>query len=113
VTKPEIVGLMERCFGGATDPCQTHRGDEFPERPGCANKRMGLETDGKPFLNGGFSRFVRSDGFLTLRTFNSRNDDCFKQAFSNLPRRDCPLSCETLALQQAQKWLPGTDSAER
>ena len=44
-----------------TAPCQNHRGDEIPERPGCANKGiglgMGLETDGKPCLNGG-SRHV-------------------------------------------------------
>jgi hypothetical protein len=33
--------------------CQTKPRDEFPERPGCAIKGMGLETDGKLCLNGG------------------------------------------------------------
>jgi hypothetical protein len=38
------------------DPCQTEQGDEYPERPGCANKGMGLETDGKLCLNGGYTK---------------------------------------------------------
>jgi hypothetical protein len=37
---------------------QTKQRDEFPERPGCANNGMGLETAGKPFLNGRFSQRV-------------------------------------------------------
>ena len=38
----------------ATAEFQISSGDELPERPGCANKGISLETNGKPYLNGRF-----------------------------------------------------------
>jgi hypothetical protein len=47
-----ILGLSNDLGGQNRGACQTERRDGFPERPGCANKGIGLETDGKPCLNG-------------------------------------------------------------
>jgi hypothetical protein len=79
-------------LAGTTAKCQTHRGDEFPERPGCANKGMSFETDGKLCLTGELLGRATSDGFSALRLFTGHNDDCPKQACTNLsPQARLPL----------------------
>ena len=61
----EIVDLMGQFFCGNDSPCQTHCGDEFPERPGCANKGVGLDTDRNLCLNGVLSlRIIKRTTFL-------------------------------------------------